>query len=97
MITRCIVCGVRTLATRCPAHQRKPVTYRERQRRGVAVRRHRAEHGEWCPGWDVPAHPVVPPNLLTADHWDAVAGGGAEDGELEVLCRECNSRKGARS
>jgi 5-methylcytosine-specific restriction endonuclease McrA len=32
---------------------------------------------------------------LTADHVVPVAAGGPEDGPLTVLCRGCNSAKGA--
>jgi 5-methylcytosine-specific restriction endonuclease McrA len=31
---------------------------------------------------------------LTADHVDALANGGDPLGELRVLCRSCNSRRG---
>lgn len=33
---------------------------------------------------------------LTADHVLALANGGTNDGERQVLCRPCNSSKGAR-
>lgn len=57
---------------------------------------HRAEHGEWCPGWGVPAHAVVAPNKLSADHVVSVGAGGSEQGALGVLCTVCNGRKGDR-
>lgn len=49
---------------------------------------HRAENGDWCPGWRTPAHPATD---LTVDHVDprSLARGVA------VLCRSCNGRKGA--
>jgi 5-methylcytosine-specific restriction endonuclease McrA len=37
---------------------------------------------------------VIPPNDLTADHVVSAAHGGTE---LSVLCRSCNSSKGART
>ena len=54
----------------------------------------REMHGNVCPGWEREAHEVVPPNVLTAAHLDAVAAGGDESGPLGVLCRVCNSRQG---
>lgn len=69
-------------------------TWAERQRRARAVRAHRREHGDWCPGYQVPAHPATD---LTADHVTPIARGGRPDGPLTVLCRSCNSRKAARS
>jgi 5-methylcytosine-specific restriction protein A len=68
-------------------------TAQERQRRATTVAAHRERHGEVCPGWNRPPHPTSPDNPLTADHVDAVAAGGAEDGPLQVLCRRCNSGK----
>jgi hypothetical protein len=35
--------------------------------------------------------------MLTADHVTAVAVSGDQGGPLQVLCRTCNSAKGARS
>ena len=64
-------------------------TWREIVRRREAVAAHRAQFGDWCPlcgRWEV---------VLTADHVVPVARGGAEDGELRVICRGCNSRLGA--
>lgn len=91
---------------RCPkhqserdAHQRATTptkvtrTWAERQRRSKAVADHKAIHGNWCPGYQVPAHTS---DRLTADHLTPVAAGGAPDGPLGVLCVSCNSRKGAR-
>jgi 5-methylcytosine-specific restriction protein A len=69
-------------------------TRAEQARRAQAVADHRAQHGEWCPGYGRPAHAATD---LTADHRIAVADGGPPDGPLDVLCRSCNSRKGACS
>ncbi|MDH6679241.1 5-methylcytosine-specific restriction protein A [Rhodococcus sp. LBL1] len=81
------------------AHQRATTptkvtrTWAERQRRAQTVADHKATHGNWCPGYQVPAHAS---DRLTADHITPVAAGGAPDGPLGVLCVSCNSRKGAR-
>lgn len=53
-----------------------------------------AVHGPWCPGWGRDAHEVDPADL-TVDHATALAVGG-DDGDLTVLCRSCNARKGPR-
>lgn len=91
----CIICGTPTQGTRCrscpPARPGYGNT--ERLRRKQAVDAHRAEYGNWCPGWQRAPHPATD---LTADHITAVAVGGAENGPLSVLCRSCNSRKGAQ-
>lgn len=68
-------------------------TWSERKRRARAVDEHRAEHGDWCPGYQRPAHEATD---LTADHIQSVAAGGRPDGPHQVLCRACNSAKGAR-
>ncbi|MEV6555885.1 hypothetical protein AB0M22_09225 [Nocardia sp. NPDC051756] len=68
-------------------------THAERQRRAAAVADHKRKHGNWCPGWQRPAHPATD---LTADHVDAIANSGRPDGPLQVLCRACNSSKGDR-
>jgi 5-methylcytosine-specific restriction enzyme A len=88
---------------RCPTHraererhQRATVptkatrTHAEQRRRAAAVRRHRARHGNRCPGWHVPPHEATD---LTADHIIAIAAGGQPAGQLQVLCRSCNARK----
>jgi len=65
----CLDCGTLSATTRCPActrplerardqakRQRRPYTAAERQRRAAAVTAWRAQHGDWCPGWQRPAH-----------------------------------------
>lgn len=68
-------------------------THAVQLRRAQAVRRHRAEHGDWCPGWGVPPHESTD---LTADDPVAIANGGDPMQPLRILCRSCNSRKGNR-
>lgn len=85
-------------ARRAPNSVRRPdYGSAERTRRAAAVAAHRARHGDWCPGWGKrAAHQVVAPNILTADHIDAVGAGGAEGGAYIVRCRSCNSARGAK-
>ena len=64
-----------------------------RRHRAVAVHRHRAEHGDWCPGYGVPAHPA---SDLTADDPVPIARGGDPMQPPAVLCRSCNGRKADR-
>lgn len=98
----CLDCGVLSTKSRCPRHRRAQEAGRaqrptnltrdaaERKRRALAVARHRAAYGDWCPGYGVPAHPS---SDLTADHVVSVARGGDARGPLQVLCRRCNGRK----
>jgi 5-methylcytosine-specific restriction protein A len=54
---------------------------------------HRRAHGDWCPGWQRPAHPAKD---LTVDHKVPKARGGTDDPDnLWALCRACNSTKGS--
>ena len=50
---------------------------------------YRAAFGDWCPvcGRET--------DDLTADHIVPFALTGSEDSPLQVMCRSCNSRKGA--
>lgn len=68
-------------------------TYAEQKRRKAVVDAWRAKHGNWCPGYEVPAHTS---DRLSADHITPIALGGSPDGPLSVLCVSCNARKGAR-
>jgi 5-methylcytosine-specific restriction enzyme A len=101
----CLGCNRLTEGSRCPDCQRlidtamqrakrsrRPYTPAERKRRAEAVAAHRAEHGNWCPGWQRDPHPSAD---LTADHVVPVGAGGPEDGPLIVRCRRCNSARGA--
>jgi hypothetical protein len=90
---RACVCG----AVACTRHGSRARStqpersHAERQRRAQAVRAHVARFGWWCQGYGLPPHPSVD---LTADHRLPVSLGGSPDGELDVLCRSCNTRKG---
>jgi 5-methylcytosine-specific restriction protein A len=100
----CTVCGVVTsrAGSRCTAHARQSnrsrhnalYNTREWQRLSARVlRAWRGQNGNWCPGYQRPAHPA---GDLTADHIVPLAAGGAplDLGNLAVLCRSCNSTKG---
>lgn len=99
----CRDCGKLCSGTRCrdchrlslpPAAPARVKTWREKQRRARFVASWRANVGDWCPGYQRPGHHVDPErNPLTADHVQAVAAGGREDGELSILCRSCNASK----
>jgi hypothetical protein len=99
----CLDCGALSDQARCPAHRRVPLQRKrqrrprisqvEERRRAAVVRAHRAEHGDWCPGWRREPHPAVD---LTADHVVGVGAGGSEHGLLAVLCRSCNGAKADR-
>lgn len=105
-LRQCLDCGALSQGRRCPPcartrertttsgkRQVRPYTAAERARRAQAVQQHVAAYGQWCPGWNREPHPS---GDLTADHGQAVASGGDEGQELNVLCRACNSAKGAR-
>jgi 5-methylcytosine-specific restriction enzyme A len=51
-------------------------------------------NGWVCPGYLVPSHAS---RDLTADHVQPVSLGGNSYGDLGVLCRSCNTRKGGRN
>lgn len=56
--------------------------------------RHRGQYGNRCPGYQRDAHQA---SDLTVDHITPIAAGGSplDPGNLAVLCRSCNSSKGA--
>ena len=87
----CLVCGALSSQGRCEKHRRQR-PWSERTRRAQAVEHWRATYGDVCPGWQRPPHHATD---LTADHVVAVAVNGDERGELAVMCRACNSRKGS--
>lgn len=101
----CSVCGVVTSRTgsRCSQHARQSNRTRHNalystrawQRLSARVlRAWRGQHGNWCPGYQRPAHPA---SDLTVDHIVPLAAGGAplDYTNCAVLCRSCNSTKGA--
>lgn len=62
-----------------------------RRTAATAVTNHRQVYGNWCPGWNVPAHAAAD---LTGDHIVAKANGGTDSADnVQILCRSCNSRK----
>jgi 5-methylcytosine-specific restriction protein A len=83
---------------RCPCSPTTRTGYdnAERLRRRQAVLDHLEAYGPICPGWRRQMHEVDPRDL-TADHVTPVAAGGHPHGPLQVLCRSCNSRRGART
>ena len=101
----CTVCGVVTSRAcgRCTDHARQSNRSRHNalystrawQRLSARVlRAWRGQRGSWCPGYQRPAHPAAD---LTVDHVVPLAAGGApfDIGNCAVLCRSCNSTKGA--
>lgn len=91
---QCPRCEKGDRPSRIPAGRRSRPTYtrRERTRRADVVRAWVAQNGLLCPGYERPPHPA---GDLTADHVVPEALGGAPDGPLRVLCRSCNSARGA--
>ena len=101
----CTVCGVVTsrAGSRCTEQTRQSNRSRHNtlystrawQRLSARVlRAWRGEHGDWCPGYRRPAHRA---SDLTVDHVVPLAAGGApfDITNAAVLCRSCNSSKGA--
>ena len=101
----CTVCGVITSRSggRCTVHarlsnrSRHNALYNTRAWQRLSARviaRHRGQFGNQCPGYGRDPHPAPD---LTADHVVPLAAGGAplDPGNLAVLCRSCNSTKGA--
>jgi 5-methylcytosine-specific restriction protein A len=101
----CTVCGVVTsrAGSRCTEHARQSNRSRHNalystrawQRLSARVlRAWRGVHGNWCPGYQRPAHAATD---LTVDHVLPLAAGGApfDIANTAVLCRSCNSTKGA--
>lgn len=96
---RAIPCGQPARGGRCEEHRRlaerdrhndayDDPDWRRLSRRTLA--RHRAECGDWCPGYQVAGHPS---RILTADHPIEMADGGALIQDPDVLCPACNTRK----
>jgi len=101
----CTVCGVVTSrpGSRCTVHarlsnrSRHNALYDTRAWQRLSARviaRHRGQYGNQCPGYGRDPHPAID---LTADHVVPLAAGGAplDIANCAVLCRSCNSTKGA--
>ena len=101
----CTVCGVLTsgATSRCTEHARQSNRSRHNalystrawQRLSARVlRAWRGLYGDWCPGYQRDGHPA---SDLTVDHVVPLAVGGApfDIANTAVLCRSCNSTKGA--
>ena len=101
----CTVCGVVTsrAGSRCTDHARQSnrsrhnALYSTREWQHLSARvlhAWRGQNGNWCPGYQRVAHRA---SDLTVDHVVPLAAGGApvDITNCAVLCRSCNSTKGA--
>jgi 5-methylcytosine-specific restriction protein A len=101
----CTVCGLLTsrAGSRCTGHARQSnrsrhnALYSTRAWQRLSTRvlhAWRGEHGNWCPGYRRLAHQA---SDLTVDHVVPLATGGPplDVANCSVLCRSCNSTKGA--
>lgn len=93
-------CTTLTRLSRCTFHERlyargRNAVYESPVYR--AARRAALEAEPWCHTQPVCPYPDrgTPANPLSADHVVPVSAGGRDD-QLTVLCRRCNSSKGAR-
>ena len=96
----CSGCGVITDKRRCPACARTYEISRQRRTKGhydaewVKLRARAIREHPWC---SVCGHPGSPDNPLTGDHIVPLRHGGLNKRDnVAVLCRGCNSGKGAR-
>jgi len=87
---RCLGCSKTYEREKSRRRRRTP---KERTRRQDLIAAHVRANGWVCPGYERPAHEA---RDLTADHVQPVARGGSETGEIRVMCRSCNSARGAR-
>lgn len=93
-------CTILTRTSRCIFHERLYVRRRAIPYESPAYRSARRavlEAEPWCHTQPECPYPDrgTPANPLTADHVTPIAAGGGPD-QLTVLCRRCNSSKGAR-
>ena len=72
-------------------------SWTERRRRRAVVAAWVAARGNVCPACgNAGHHPDGAPVQVTADHVVPVALGGAEDGELQPMCRRCQNLQASR-
>ena len=90
---QCRRCYARSTAAQ-PRRKALSGSWSERKRRAAVVAAWRRDVGDVCPGYQRPAHNALD---LCADHVTPVAAGGDEHGELQILCRACNSSKRDRA
>jgi 5-methylcytosine-specific restriction endonuclease McrA len=84
----CLVCGALSNSSRCVTHRKTTRrgygwTHQQRARAAIAADPRCVDCGAT--------------QDLTADHIIPIAHGGNPLGPLQVLCRTCNSRRGAES
>lgn len=104
MMRPCVDCGEPTNEARCDVHGRQVEARRhnpiyddprwKRLRKRVKAR-HIKRHGYMCPGYSRDPHLAA---VLHADHRTPVHLGGAPflESNVQVLCGDCNARKGSR-
>jgi 5-methylcytosine-specific restriction protein A len=68
-------------------------THQVAQYRRATVAAWRAQHGDWCPGYQRDGHAA---SDLCADDPIPIARGGDPMQPLQILCNACNASKGAR-
>jgi 5-methylcytosine-specific restriction enzyme A len=89
-------CGRISDGSRCPEHRKMRTAIRSADR-GIAARVVAHHPACQCQGCGLHEGPCGSTSDLTADHVVPLAAGGTHDGPRQVLCRRCNSSKGARS
>lgn len=87
----CAACGWASRRVRVNRRPARPdLRRREWVVRSAAIlAAHRADHGEWCPGWSPSGHEPHPTSDLTVHHHT-----DDPDGPCSVLCRRENGRLG---
>src|SRR5690606_24266086 len=92
--TRCSECA-NAIRKPIDKHKRlvRPYTHAMRKRRADVVKQHVELNGYVCPGWEREPHPS---RDLTADHVEPFHRTHDENSSLQVLCRQCNSRKSTK-
>ena len=99
----CLKCGALSEGSYCKTHgqtNRTPPnpayqTPQYKTTRKQLLAQHQLHQGNTCPGYGIPPHPVIPPNILTIDHHTPLSAGGTNHPtNLTILCQACNTRKG---